>query len=136
MPPVERVSDKAAMIAAMEPRLDRQAWRFVLVTPDTAPQLLGAAIGTFREDEGVTAIVSSEVADELGIDGADFARIALMVYSDLEGVGLTAAVSGALAEAGITCNMVSAFHHDHVFVPLSRGEKGLQILLNLASSTI
>lgn len=136
MPPVERVSDKSAMIAAMEPRLDRQAWRFVLMTPDTAPQLLGAAIGTFREDEGVTAIVSSEVADELGIDGADFARIALMVYSDLESVGLTAAVSGALAEAGIACNMVSAFHHDHVFVPLSRGEEGLQILLNLASSTI
>ena len=45
-----------AMIAAMAPRLDPRRWRFVLVQPDTAPQLLGAAIGTFREDEGVTAL--------------------------------------------------------------------------------
>ena len=134
MPPVERVSDKAAMIAAMEPRLDRQAWRFVLVTPDTAPQLLGAAIGTFREDEGVTAIVPSGVADEMGIDGPDFARITLMVYSDLEGAGLTAAVSGALAEAGIACNMVAAFHHDHAFVPAASGEDALSLLRELAGS--
>ena len=131
MPPVERVSDKAAMIAAMQPRLDRQAWRFVLVTPDTAPQLLGAAIGTFREDEGVTAIVPSELADELGIEGPDLARITLMVYSDLEGVGLTAAVSGVLAEAEIACNMVAAYHHDHVFVPWARREEGLQALVDL-----
>ncbi|HCH95584.1 MAG TPA: hypothetical protein DFK13_12215, partial [Erythrobacter sp.] len=50
------------MIAAMAPRLDPRRWRFVLVQPDTAPQLLGAAIGTFREDEGVTAIVPADVA--------------------------------------------------------------------------
>ena len=109
MPPIERVSGTAAMIAGMEPRLDTQRWRFVLVSPDNAPQLLGAAIGTFREDEGVTAIVPSELAEELCIEGADFARITLMVHSDLEGVGLTAAVSGALADAGIACNMVAAF---------------------------
>ncbi|EDL47736.1 ACT domain-containing protein [Erythrobacter sp. SD-21] len=128
------VRDREAMIAAMEPRLDTQAWRFVLVTPDTAPQLLGAAIGTFREDEGVTAIVTSGLAHELGIEGPDFARITLMVHSDLEGVGLTAAVASALADAGIACNMVAAFHHDHAFVPRARGEEALQMLLGLAAS--
>ena len=122
------VRDREAMIAAMEPRLDTQRWRFVLLSPDTAPQLLGAAIGTFREDEGVTAIVPSELADELGIQAPDFARITLMVHSDLEGVGLTAAVSGALAGSGIACNMVAAFHHDHAFVPAARGEDALAIL--------
>ena len=129
----EPVRDREAMIAAMEPRLDTQRWRFVLVSPDNAPQLLGAAIGTFREDEGVTAIVPSEVADELGIDGPDFARILLMVHSDLEGVGLTAAVAGALADAGIACNMVAAFYHDHAFIPWSRREEGTQVLLDLAN---
>ena len=128
------VRDREAMIAAMEPRLDTQTWRFVLVSPDKAPQLLGAAIGTFREDEGVTAIVLSELADELGIEGPDFARITLMVHSALEGVGLTAAVSGALADAGIACNMVAAFHHDHAFVPAARGEKALGVLQELSSA--
>ncbi|WP_370190972.1 ACT domain-containing protein [Qipengyuania sp.] len=125
------VRDGKAMIAAMAPRLDTQHWRFVLVSPDTAPQLLGAAIGTFREDEGVTAIVPAELADELGIEGPDFARITLMVNSDLEGVGLTAAVAGALAKVGIACNMVAAFYHDHVFVPADRAEEAVALLREL-----
>ncbi|MXO63823.1 ACT domain-containing protein [Altererythrobacter oceanensis] len=128
------VRDGKAMIAAMQPRLDQVQWRFVLVTPDTAPHLLGGAIGTFREDEGVTAIVPSALADDLGIEGPDFARITLMVHSDLEGVGLTAAVSGALAQAGIACNMVAAFHHDHAFVPAARGGDALTILTEVAAS--
>lgn len=128
------VRDGQAMIAAMEPRLDRSRWRFVLVRPENAPQLLGSAIGTFREDEGVTAIAPSELADELGIEGPDFARITLMVHSDLEGVGLTAAVAGALADAGIACNMVAAIHHDHVFVPAALAEKALDVLQHLSAS--
>ena len=128
------VRDREAMIAAMEPRLDTRRWRFVLVSPDNAPQLLGAAIGTFREDEGVTAIVPSELADDLGIEGPDFARITLMVHSDLEGVGLTAAVANVLAVAGIACNMVAAFHHDHAFVPAERGEEALSLLTELSEA--
>jgi hypothetical protein len=128
-----RVRDGRAMIAAMQPRLDPRIWRFVLVSPDTAPQLLGTAIGTFREDEGVTAIVPAALAEELGIEGTDFARITLMVHSDLEGVGLTAAVSGALADAGIACNVVAAFHHDHAFVPSNRADEAIDVLRKLAA---
>ena len=128
------VSERSAMIAAMAPRLDVQSWRFAIVSPELASQLLGGAIGTFREEEGVTAIVPSALADQLGIEGPDFARITLMVHSDLEGVGLTAAVSGALADAGIACNMVAAFHHDHAFVPAARGEEALSMLRGLAAS--
>ncbi|WP_369026969.1 ACT domain-containing protein [Qipengyuania sp. RANM35] len=133
---MERVRDTAAMIAGMAPRLDPRTYRFVLVTPDAAPQLLGAAIATFREDEGVTAIVAAEVASELGIEGPDFARITLLVHSDLEGVGLTAAVAGALAKAGIACNMVAAFHHDHAFVPADRAQEALEILQRLSEQSV
>ena len=130
----EPVRETAAMIASMQPRLDPRNYRIVTVTPDTASQLLGSAIGTFREDEDVTAFVPSDVAEEVGIAGPDFARITLMVRSDLEGVGLTAAVAGTLAGAGIACNMVAAFHHDHAFVPASRGEEALGLLEGLARS--
>ena len=122
------------MVAAMEPRLDERRWRFVAITPDKAADLLAAAIGTFREDEGVTAIVPVEVADELGIKGPDFARITLMVHSDLEGVGLTAAVATALADAGIACNMVAAFHHDHAFVPAAHSKRAMMVLKILQDS--
>lgn len=122
------VSDRDAMVAQMAPKLDGQAYCFLLIAPDIAPTALGAAIGTFREDEGVTAIVPEPVARELGDESAAFARITLQVHSALEGVGLTAAVSNALADAGIACNMVAAFHHDHVFVPAERAEEALHSL--------
>ena len=121
-------------VAAMDPQPDPQHWRFVLIEPSLAPQLLGAAIGTFREDEGVTAIVPVEIADECGLGGPDFSRITLNVFSDLEETGLTAAVSGALAEARIACNIVATFHHDHVFVPTGSAERALEILQALQAA--
>jgi len=127
----EPVSDRDEMVAQMAPLLDDQAYCFLLISPEMAPTALGSAIGTFREDEGVTAIVPEGVARELGDESSTFARITLRVHSALEGVGLTAAVSGALADAGIACNMVAAFHHDHVFVPAERAEEALYTLKNL-----
>jgi len=126
------VSDPAAMMVQMSPSLDDLLWRFVRVEPETAPQLLGGAIATFREDEGVSAIVPSAIADELGQAGPDFRRITLKVNSDLEGVGLTAATSAALTAVGIACNMVAALHHDHVFVPAARGKQALSVLEKLS----
>ncbi|MCB2086949.1 MAG: ACT domain-containing protein [Sphingomonadaceae bacterium] len=128
------VSGREAMIAGMDPQLDPRDWRFVLVSPDNAATLLGSAIGTFREEEGVTAIAPSALADELGIEGPDFRRITLQVNSDLEGVGLTAAVSGMLADAGIACNVVTAFYHDHIFVPASRADEAIGSLEALSSA--
>lgn len=125
------VRSTRAMIAQMSPRLDERCWCFVAVTPDRAPELLGAAIGTFREEEGVSAIVPAGLAPE---EAPAFARIVLEVHSDLEGVGLTAAVSTALAEAGIACNMVATLHHDHAFVPADRAEEALDLLLALSAS--
>jgi hypothetical protein len=87
-------------------------------------------LGTFREAEGVSAIVPAELAD----DAPRFARIVLTVKSDLEGVGLTAAVATALAEAGIACNAVAALHHDHLFVLADRANEALAVLQALAAS--
>ena len=123
------------MLAQMAPVLDSVRYCFMLIAPEIAPQALGAAIGTFREDEGVTAIVPESVARELGEEGPAMARITLTVHSSLEGVGLTAAVASTLAEAGIACNMVAAFHHDHAFVPAERGEEALALLRELSASS-
>ena len=102
------------------------------MSPDTAARLLGSAIATFREDEGVTAIVPSAIADEVGQSGPDMRCITLSVHSDLEGIGLTAAVAGALADAGIACNMVAALHHDHAFVPAALADRAMVVLEDLA----
>lgn len=116
------VSDLAGMLAGMAPVLDARRWDFALVAGDPPAD----AFALIREDEGLTAIIADA-------DGA-FARITLMVHSALDGVGLTAAVSGALAAAGIACNVVAGFHHDHLFVPWERREEALALLQRLSQS--
>ena len=128
------VSDRAAMIAQMDPVLDAGVWCFVTASdPSQMVGLMGQALGSFRESEGLSLIVPHDVALEAGFDAAPYARITLQVHSALDGVGLTAAVSSALSDAGIPCNMVAAYHHDHVFVPYDRGEEALDLLRRLAS---
>ena len=128
------VRDRGAMIRGMAPVLDPETWHFVTVTDvsviaDTSP------LATFVEEEGLSLILSEENATASGLPtDMAMARITLTVHSALDGVGLTAAVAGALAEAGIPCNMVAAFHHDHAFVPLADAPRALAILQDLAAS--
>jgi hypothetical protein len=65
--------------------------------------------------------------------GTGWARITLNVHSSLAAVGLTAAVSQALAGAGIPANIVAAACHDHVFVPWDRRADALAILHRLSA---
>ncbi len=43
-------------------------------------------------------------------------------------IGFLAAVTAHLAESGIAVNAVSAFHHDHLFVPAARAEEAMRRL--------
>lgn len=126
------VRETGAMIAAMEPDLDPLAYAFVSAAePGEALELMHSAIATFREVEGLSLVVPHDAAQAAGLEGDPYARITLQVHSALDGVGLTAAVATALAGAGIPCNMVAAFHHDHVFVPLADANAALVILYRL-----
>jgi hypothetical protein len=55
-------------------------------------------------------------------------RITLRVHSALDGVGLTAAFSSELAAAGISCNVVAGYHHDHIFVPDADADRAMAAL--------
>lgn len=71
----------------------------------------------FKEKEAITLILKKETADVLQLEySVVMSWITLTVHSSLEAVGLTAAFSKALSEHGISCNVVAAFYHDHIFV--------------------
>lgn len=78
-----------------------------------------------------------EIADAHGLH-YDYvaAWITLEVHSSLAAVGLTASFSAALAQAGISCNVVAGFHHDHIFVPNERAERALSTLRALSAASM
>ena len=81
----------------------------------------------FRENEGHTIILKKELAKRLQLEYSFIASwITLTVHSSLEAVGLTAAFSAALTEENISCNVVAAFYHDHIFVDKRDAEKAIR----------
>ena len=90
------------------------------------------AVAVFREKEAVTLVVRRSFADELNLQYESiFSWITLQVHSSLEAVGLTAAFSTALAHAGISCNVIAAYYHDHIFVPQQEAERAMHVLQHL-----
>ena len=116
------------MIAGMSPDLRPGAFVFVTGAEEA---MIPRAIAMFREAEGLSLILPAEDAPAVG---PRMRLITLQVHSALEGVGLTAAVSSALADKGIPANVVAAYHHDHVFVPEAQAEAALAVLRALAGA--
>ena len=117
-----------ALLKSLSPTIAEED--YVFVTVGDRSQLNGLdAICVFREREGITAICGRVHAERAALvyDGT-FRQITLAVHSSLQAVGLLAAVSAALAEAGIPCNAVSAFYHDHIFVPADLAARALDVL--------
>ena len=125
-------TDLKKLLKSMRPELN--AGEYVFCALDSSTQLADVApLGFFREWEGMTVILPRADADKAGLSYAGtFAWITLTVHSSLEAVGLTAAFSRALTEAGISCNVVAAFYHDHIFVPVADAERALAVLRTLS----
>lgn len=97
--------------------------------PDITP------ICTFRESEGLTAIVERSQADRADVPHVFEARlITLTVHSSLEAIGFLATVANGMAKAGIPCNAVAAYHHDHLFVPKALADQAISLLKSLSAN--
>jgi hypothetical protein len=93
-------------------------------------------VSFFREEEAITVILAKPVADRLQLSYSyEAAWLTLTVHSSLAAVGLTAAFSQALADAQISCNVVAAYYHDHVFVAVQDADRALHVLQQLAANS-
>lgn len=127
------LADLHTLLAYLDPALRDGEYVFVTIEgarygafEDLAP------LASFVEDEGLTLVLERGRAEAAGLAFGGVMRcITLTVASSLEAVGLTSAVSGALAEAGISANVIAAYHHDHVFVPAADAEPALGVLRGL-----
>ncbi len=115
------------LLRALQPRLHDGVYTYC--TLPTGAVVPPRAIASFRETEGLTVILALDDAKAAGLTPRFLAAwITLEVNSALDAVGLTAAVSRALADAHIPCNVVAAFHHDHIFVPVAQAQAACEVL--------
>ena len=116
------------LLKSMKPK--HNVGEFVFCKTENLEQInLSQIIMSFKEAESFTIIAEKAVADKLDLDYSFIASwITLTVHSSLEAVGLTAAFSKALSENGISCNVVAAYYHDHIFVDKKDTEKAMAIL--------
>jgi len=119
------------LLRSLSPRWNPGGYVFVSV-PEGTQVNLRRAIASIREPEGWSLVMAEADAIALGLPiGFRAAWLTLTVHSALEAVGLTAVVAQALADAGISCNVVAGAHHDHLFVPCERAQDAMTVLAGL-----
>lgn len=125
--------DLEKLLASMKPCLFSEEYVFCSV-PDGkyGDYSEYCPVASFLETEGLTLVLTKANADKAKLQyGLVFKRITLTVHSSLEAVGLTAAISGKLAENGISANVIAGYFHDHIFVQAEKAEIALKSLKDL-----
>ncbi len=121
------ITDLDLLLRSLSPSVRDGDYVFVCTDRDLPAE------ARITESEGTTLVLPRAVADAEGLAyDAVFGWITLEVHSSLEAVGLTAAVSTTLAQAGISCNMLAGYFHDHLLVPVDRLDDALSLLRRLA----
>lgn len=123
--------DLSVLLKNLSPKINNGEYVFCTVPLDV--KLIEIeVIATFLEEEGKTLVIRKEIADQLNLSyEAVMSWITLKIYSSLEAVGLTAVISNALAKNNISCNVIAAFHHDHIFVPMKDADRTIALLNKL-----
>ncbi|MHA2021338.1 MAG: ACT domain-containing protein [Candidatus Thorarchaeota archaeon] len=127
--------DLGTLIRSMEPSLSDEEYVFVSMDESLIEELNIDPLLAFKEEEGVTLILDKTTADSHSLEYlSTWSLITLSIHSDLEAIGFIARVSSELAKEGISVNVVSAFYHDHLFVPYDEGHEALEILQALTEN--
>lgn len=126
-------TDLSVLVQFMRPR--QAVGEYVFVVASTLPSDV-ESFAMVQEPEGTTYVVRKGDADRNAMD-YDFVAgwIILEVHSALNAVGLTAIVTQSLANAGISCNVLAGYFHDHLLVPHARTEEALHVLAGLVGTT-
>jgi uncharacterized protein len=128
-------SNLATLLQNMKPEMHDGVFVFCSIPADEEIPAALRPVHIFREREGTTLVVRREGAESAGLSYQFASRlITLTVHSSLEAVGFLAAIAGRLAEAGISVNAVSAYYHDHLFVPEHRADEALHLLRDMSKS--
>jgi hypothetical protein len=123
------------LLKSMKPILQDGEYVFCSVDYQNTSYLTLDPICVFREDEGLTLVILRECADANNISYSSvFRMVTLSIHSSLEAIGFLATITNKLAMHGISVNPISAYYHDHLFIPASRAYEVIEILQALSVS--
>jgi len=123
----------ATLLKNMKPVLNSGEYVFCTLSNNEKIDL-SKVLGSFKEKEGITLILTKEYADLMELPYISIMSwISLEIHSSLEAVGLTAAFSKVLADANISCNVVAGYYHDHIFVLNQDAQRAIDLLKSIQS---
>jgi hypothetical protein len=123
------------LLNGMQPLLSSTPFTFTTIASRHELPDFIEILASFKEDEGESLIAPLDDVARAGLmHSGPWAKISLTIHSSLSAVGLTAAIATALADIGISANVVAAYFHDHVFVPWDRRDEAMEALTRLKRS--
>ncbi|APD87726.1 ACT domain-containing protein [Alteromonas gracilis] len=128
-------TDLSVLLKNLNPVASSENYVFTTLPADKlSSTLVSVAKGMFQEREGTTLILPVTAAKQANLQFEGYYRcITCEVHSSLDAVGMTAAMSTALGNAGISANVVAAYYHDHIFVPAEKVDVALDVLTSLSN---
>ncbi|UCG01248.1 MAG: ACT domain-containing protein [Candidatus Heimdallarchaeota archaeon] len=131
------ISNLKTLLNSMNPKLVDGEFVFCTISESRFSKLKIIPLLIFKEEEGITLIIKRNMAESNFLSYTEiWAWIILTVHSDLSAVGFLARITSKLAESGISVNVVSAYYHDHLFVPVNHANRAVILLQELSASKI
>ena len=136
------------LLCTLQPLMNPTVYVFASLPADTIQNsqlqtwLLSRALMVFKEpaEDSITYVLTQATAQDVQSQGLsnfkfefECKKITIHIHSSLAAVGFMPVLTGALAARGISCNPVSGFYSDHLFVPAQRGDEALAALVRVRS---
>lgn len=128
--------DLAKMLESLTVSVRPEPYVLVALPAEETPPPLGNGVAAVIEEaEGPTVIATlSRAAHEEWPHDFVASWLTLDIHSALEAVGLTATFSRQLGRAGIPCNVIAGFYHDHILVPVDKTDAAVDVIEALSTT--
>jgi hypothetical protein len=126
--------DLSILLSSINPQLHDGEFVFCTLPEQTYKGLSINPLCFFREEEGISIVIEKAQAENLGLQyTGTWSLITCKINSSLEAVGFLASMSATLAKEDIPANAISAYFHDHLFVPSAKAKQALGLLQELST---
>lgn len=127
----------STMLETLTVSVRPEPYVLVALPPEVTPPPLGDGVAAvIAEAEGPTVVATLvRAAQEQWSHDFVASWLTLDIHSALEAVGLTATFSRQLGRAGIPCNVIAGFYHDHILVPVDKTDAAVEVIEALRPPT-